>query len=68
MQPQPNASGPDALWGAKAIARFLESSVDYVYELGADPSAPIYKPSGRYYSTRTELRSWLRTKPVRNRT
>lgn len=56
--------GSDALWGAKAIARFIGASVDYVYGLAADPSAPVYKPSGRYYSTKAELRQWLRSKPV----
>ncbi len=55
--------GNDALWGAKAIARFIGASVDFVYELADDPSAPVYKPSGRYYSTKEELRQWLRSKP-----
>lgn len=53
----------DALWGAKAIAHFIGASVDYVYGLAADPTAPVYKPSGRYYATRTELTRWLRSKP-----
>jgi hypothetical protein len=54
----------DNLWGAKAIAHFIGLSVDAVYDLASGGHAPIYKPNGRYYSTRTELSGWLRTKPT----
>lgn len=60
-----NAVVTDDLWGAKAIAQFISRSVDVVYEMAEDPNAPVYKPGGRYYSTKTELRCWLRTKPTK---
>ncbi|PSO30217.1 DNA-binding protein [Bradyrhizobium sp. MOS002] len=56
----------DELWGAKAIARHIGCSVDWVYQLAADPDAPVFKPCGRYFAMKSELRSWLRTKPVEN--
>lgn len=55
--------GNDALWGAKAIARFIGASVDFVYVLAADPAAPVYKPGGRYFANKAELEVWLRSKP-----
>jgi excisionase family DNA binding protein len=54
----------DKLSGAKAIANEIYCSVDTVYRLAARGSAPIYKPGGRYISSKTELRAWMRTKPA----
>lgn len=53
----------DAIWGAKAIAQFMGLSVDVIYDLADDPSAPIYKPSGRYCAIKGELLIWMKTKP-----
>ena len=63
MQPETKAS--EALWGAKAIAQFINRSVDVVYELAVDPDAPVYKPGGRYCALPSELLVWMRTKPTR---
>lgn len=52
----------EALWGARAIAKFLRLSVDAVYDLALDPQCPIFRPSGRYFATRSELMRWLHTK------
>lgn len=58
----------DELWGAKAIANCIGGvSVDTVYGLALDPDAPIYKPSGRYFARRSEIKLWLRTKPEKPR-
>lgn len=51
------------LWGAETIAGFLGVSAHTVYELAKDPDCPIFKPGGRYFAVKSELSSWLRTKP-----
>jgi excisionase family DNA binding protein len=53
----------DKLWGATEIARFLGVSVETVYAWSGDREIPIYKPGGRYFALRSELRTWLRQKP-----
>jgi hypothetical protein len=65
MPQHSTATADDHLWGAKAIAAFIGRSVDVVYELADDETAPVHKPGGRYYAAKSELRCWLRTKPTR---
>jgi hypothetical protein len=62
---QPETKSTEALWGAKAIAQFINASVDVVYEMADDPDAPVYKPRGRYCALKPELLVWMRTKPIR---
>ena len=52
----------EKLWGAPSIAQALGVSVDTVRRLARIPSVPIYKPAG-YFAYRSELESWLRSKP-----
>lgn len=54
--------GTDAIWGARAIAKFLGLSESRTYELADDEKCPIYRPSGRYFALKSELLQWLRTK------
>jgi hypothetical protein len=49
----------DILWGAKAIARFLDCSVDFVETLCDDRSAPVRKRAGRICALKSELVAWL---------
>lgn len=49
----------NALWGGKAIAAFLDCSVDKVHSLKSD-GAPIKKIGGRLFALRTDLMDWLR--------
>ncbi len=53
----------ERLWGAPAIADFLDVSVHCVYDLALDPDCPIFKPGNRYCAIKTELWRWSRTKP-----
>ena len=56
---------PEKLWGAPAIATALGVSVDKVRALATNPAVPIYKPKGcGYFAIRSELESWLRSKPA----
>jgi hypothetical protein len=59
-------SNNETLWGAKAIANFIGRSVDTVYTMADDPKAPVYKPGGRYCGIKSELMSWIRTKPIKS--
>jgi hypothetical protein len=65
MPHRSDTAADDHLWGAKAIGQFIGRSVDFVYELAEDDSAPVHKPGGRYYAAKSELRCWLRSKPTR---
>lgn len=62
LEPRPKRL-PERLWGAKVIAEYIGTSVDMVYSLAKRGDCPIYRPSGRYYARRSELDSWLKTKP-----
>ncbi len=55
----------DALWGAKSIASFAGVGVDTIYAWALDPDVPVYKPGGRYFAIRSELLTWLRSKPTK---
>lgn len=55
--------GDDKVVGAKAIAFEMGCSIRTVYRRAEEPDAPIYKPCGRYYAFRAELRAWARRKP-----
>lgn len=48
----------DALWGAKAIATFMDCSTDKVQTL-RDSGAPISKIGGQLFALRSELMKWL---------
>jgi hypothetical protein len=48
----------NALWGAKAIAAFLDCSVDKVHSL-KETDAPITKIGGQLFALRSELMKWL---------
>lgn len=48
----------NALWGAKAIASFLDCSVDKVHTL-KDTDAPITKIGGQLFALRSDLLAWL---------
>ncbi|PBB85724.1 helix-turn-helix domain-containing protein [Mesorhizobium sp. WSM3876] len=60
--PDEDEPGSDALWGAKAIAKFLGLNVERLYSLADEPDCPIGRPSGRYFARKSELREWLRKK------
>lgn len=49
----------DLLWGAKAIARFLDCSPDFVETLCEDPSAPVRKKAGRFCALKSDLVAWV---------
>jgi hypothetical protein len=51
----------EALWGAKAIATFLGTTVDRVYRWAEDPTVPIHKRGGTYFALKSELWAWLRS-------
>lgn len=55
----------EKLWGAASIAQFTGLSTDTVYRLADDPGVPIYRPpgAGMLFALKTELITWLRTKP-----
>lgn len=55
--------GDDKVVGAKAIAFEMGCSIRTVYRRAEEPDAPIYKPCGRYYAFKGELRAWARRKP-----
>lgn len=48
----------NALWGAKAIACFLDCSVDKVHSL-RETDAPIVKIGGQLFALRSDLMKWL---------
>ncbi len=48
----------NALWGAKAIASFLDCSTDKVHSL-KDTDAPIRKIGGQLFALRSDLLEWL---------
>lgn len=52
----------ERLWGAPEIAQFAGVSDDTVRRWERIPDCPIYKPGGRYFSTRTALLSWMTKK------
>lgn len=54
----------ERLWGAPAIAAFLDVSVDRVYDLAKDPNCPIFMAGKRYTAVRSELWRWTRQKPA----
>lgn len=49
----------DVLWGAKAIARFLDCSPDFVETLCEDRSAPVRRKAGRICTLKSDLVAWL---------
>ncbi|MBO0129926.1 hypothetical protein [Agrobacterium burrii] len=52
-----------ALWGAKAIGRFMGLSADTVRRIEkSDPTAPIYRPAGRLLAFKSELIDWMKKK------
>lgn len=55
----PDTLRGNALWGAKAIASFLDCSTDKVHTL-KDGGAPIKKIGGQIFALRTDLMDWLR--------
>lgn len=58
-------AAPEKLWGALAIAQATNLSCTAIRRLSKDPRVPIYKPIGsnRLFAFRSELMTWLRTKP-----
>jgi hypothetical protein len=48
----------NALWGAKAIAAFLDCSLDKVHSL-KETDAPIKKIGGQLFALRSDLLEWL---------
>lgn len=63
MSKEPPAQ--EKLWGAPLIARVINVSQDYVYTLAKRDGVPIYQPTGtgKVFAFRSELLTWLRTKP-----
>lgn len=56
---------PERLWGAKSIAAVLGVSEGTVRRWARDPDVPVYSPRrGRYFARRSELETWLRSKPA----
>lgn len=55
----PSTLRGEALWGAKAIAAFLDCSVDKVHSL-KETDAPISKIGGQLFALRSDLLEWLR--------
>lgn len=53
----------EALWGLKAIATFMGCTTDRVRSMSKDPDCPIYRPGGQYHALRSELWTWMRSKP-----
>lgn len=47
------------LWGLPAIANAAGVSIDTVRRWYDSTDAPITKPGGRYYSTRSAILNWL---------
>jgi len=47
------------LWGLPEIARVAGVSIDTVRRWHRKTDAPISKPGGRYYSTKSALKNWL---------
>ncbi len=58
---------PEKLWGRKTIAAELGLPEDAVTTLAERDDTPIFRPGGRYFALRSELRKWLRTKPAKRR-
>jgi phage terminase Nu1 subunit (DNA packaging protein) len=56
--PAPTTLRGDALWGAKAIAAFLDCSMDKVHSL-KETGAPISKIGGQLFALRSALMKWL---------
>lgn len=57
-EPVPITLRGNALWGAKAIAAFLDCSVDKVHSL-KETDAPISKIGGQLFALRSDLMKWL---------
>jgi hypothetical protein len=57
-EPVPLTLRGNALWGAKAIAGFLDCSVDKVHSL-KETDAPITKIGGQLFALRSDLMKWL---------
>ena len=49
----------ESLWGAQRIADFMGVSDDFVRKLAKQAATPIRIRGGRYYSTKTEIVTWL---------
>lgn len=54
----PDTLRGNALWGAKAIASFLDCSLDKVHSL-KETDAPIKKIGGQLFALRSDLMEWL---------
>lgn len=52
----------EAVWGAARIAFLASCSVDFVYTMANDPTCPISKPGGRYFTLKTPFIRWLTAK------
>lgn len=62
LMPKPRSSH---VWGAKAIASFLNVSAETVRSWAKEPAVPIYQPRPRcYFADTKELEQWLHTKPA----
>jgi hypothetical protein len=55
----PDSMAKDALWGSKAIERFLGCNAHYVKTLLKDPKAPVYSRAGRIFSLKSCLYAWM---------
>ncbi len=57
---------PERLIGAPAIAKALGVSEEVIPRLARTEGVPIYMPPGlnRYVAFRSELDTWMRTKPA----
>ena len=53
----------DRIEGASAIADELGVSPQTVQRWARTPEIPIYKPAGRIWASRSELKNWLKSKP-----
>lgn len=58
--PMPSTLRGNAMWGAKAIAAFLDCSTDKVHSLIRDTDVPITKIGGQLFALRSDLLEWLR--------
>lgn len=57
-------SGPEKIWGVKAIAQAIAVSESSVRRWAKEDGVPIYRPAGSnsYFAFRSELQTWLRSK------